>query len=389
MAVERPHEVDFDRLRADEGLIVSTVQRAFPGLRRLGARYGLPLGEDGDSLSVYCLDGVWRYKRFSDSSDHGDVLDFVRRYFGARSLPEAVDLIGKLPAPRKVYRQATSRPAEPKEPPAWADPAVAERWILRYEEHPKRYKLWQAYKPLLRATIDRWRFGVGVLPHRIDRQTGERLYPAGCDHQRLIYPVFVGGRCAAIRGRAIDCRCPKWLSAAGSEAEMWGSDLLLPDSRPAVVYVPENPVDAALAMQVKTDALAVASTAGCSTWRDAWAQRIAAARPRLTEVVYDHDLSGGCYREHCPTCRRAFNDWRAKMLARQLDRGQTPVEPNSPVPAVVKVCASLRRAGLSSVRTFEWPKDAPYGADLGWFVSAWMGRADRLGASHAQEQRAT
>src|SRR5262245_59349372 len=118
--------------------------------------------------------------------------------------------------------------------PTWRE--HPEAVIARACAHPNRFPLWQAYRPLARATIRRYELGVGRLPD------------CACPHERLVYPVRQAGRVVGLYGRRIACRCQtaKTLMARGSVKTLFGVDDLVP-FWPLVIV--ENPVDAALLNQ--------------------------------------------------------------------------------------------------------------------------------------------
>jgi hypothetical protein len=157
-----------------------------------------------------------------------------------------------------------------------------------YRSHPLRRAAWLAYKPIPEVDFDRWLLGVGPLP-------GARI----CPHDRLVYLVVQEGKTVAIRGRAFrpTCRtgCPKWLSAPGSVAALWGWDhLTRAGCKGKALWVVENPVDAMLLMSTVPGLVACATTAGAGAWREPWTERIAAAARRAEEVTvcYDNDPAG-------------------------------------------------------------------------------------------------
>jgi len=105
----------------------------------------------------------------------------------------------------------------------------------------------------------------------------------------MIYPVYEEEAVVALRGRAVDCTCPKWLNSKGSKVALWGSQYL---RLGAQVYIVENPVDAMLLMQEWPTKVAVAGTGGAGTWRDEWTKRILTSRPSQIWIVYDNDVAG-------------------------------------------------------------------------------------------------
>ncbi len=240
------------------------------------------------------------------------------------------------------------RPPRREKPRRWfTDP---DYWVKRALEHPQRIPAWQSYAPLTVESIARFRLGVGVVP------------ATPCPHLRLVYPYRdeqAGGRWT-LRGRIWRCGCDpktmKWLTAGGGHASLWGREFLA-DLRGRPVVVCESPVDAMLVMQETGDeVVAVAGTAGASTWRDEWTRLITEAHPPHVLVVFDHDLhgnGGGSRREEFA------REWFiSHPRARRLPVANGP-----------RVANLLREAGVTAW-LWEWPGDAPKGADVRWLVKA-------------------
>ncbi len=144
------------------------------------------------------------------------------------SLPGLAKVLGM---GERDYSAEVRRPEpKPVKPASWmANPGGL---LAKYESHPRRYELWQGYKPLQRSTIERRRLGVGVLP--VSR----------CHHERLIVPIWDGSMLVGLRGRSLGCDCGKWLAPGGTVLNLlplFNADSL---RRGAVVWIVENPVDA-------------------------------------------------------------------------------------------------------------------------------------------------
>lgn len=332
-----------DALVRDESLLVSVVRRYFPEIRPFGRRWVVPRdAAEGHTVALHQLpDGRWKFHRWGHN-EYGDVLDVLRWYEpGVATTVDALRVLGALPPPRPLPRR---RP----QPPI----ALAPEWDLHgtlseIESHPQRSLLWTAYKPLEPDDLERWHLGVGPLP-------GMRL----CTHPRLVYPVIEEGRLVAVRGRAMTraCRaaCPKWLSARGSRAALWGWDHVNPDfCRGKTVVVVENPVDAMIAMHAER-IVGCASTAGAGTWRPEWTDRVASARPDAVLVMLDNDLAGWPNHE---TWRSLAEAWMDKHPGKMV-----------PEPAGPRLFAALdaRPELKGRVLRHEWPPGTPVGADAGW-----------------------
>lgn len=327
----------FAALRRREDLIVAVVQRHFPGLERSSERrYNVPAGQPGDSVTVYFDDArdAWLFHRFS-TGQHGDVLDVLQWYDGAVGIAGALEILAHdLPAARPMRRPVAGL----TQPPRWL--ARADRTVARALAHPLRDDAWRAYKPFARETMDRFEFGYGTLPG------------TSCTHERLVYPVRRGGQVVGLRGRAVACGCPIWLSARRSETSLWGIDLLRPGCE--IVCV-ENPVDAALAMQTNPDCVAVATTAGAAAWRDQWTAALVAAKPRQVLIWYDNDLAG------CPNAET----WASERQAYVLKNGREPA-----IPAGRRLWHLLLDAKLPA-SLHEWPPLTPVHADAGDEMTRW------------------
>ncbi len=241
--------------------------------------------------------------------------------------------------PSRLYQ----KPQELQKPRNWQlNPG---RYVDDFCAVLDRIQRWQEYKPLSLDTIARWRLGVGVLT------------ATKCKHRRLIVPIYLAGNVVALRGRAISCDCPKWLSAAGSQAALYNQDLL---KAGADLIVCENHVDALLAMQ-HADVVAVASTAGAGTWKPEWTQAIAESKPRRVIVWYDNDLAG---QPNAETYRAELLAWREE----HPDGWRAP-QPNGP-----KVANDLLEAGVKAV-LYHWPRGTPVKADLAYALERRLRRA--------------
>lgn len=213
--------------------------------------------------------------------------------------------------PTLVRRPAPDTPRYP-----WQD--AADELVATYATHPDTHLRWFIYKCVPKHVVDKFRLGVGRLPS------------SSCRYDRLIVPVYAGGRCVGLHGRAFDKADdgPKWLCSAGtSKSHLVNADLLTP--RCGVVIV-ENLVDAMLLMDINPDIVAVAS--GGAAWGPSHTRAIVNARPRAVLVWMDNDDAG----------RRAAAD----------------------------IVAALRRADVPS-NSYQWGADAPEKADVGWWVEEW------------------
>jgi len=211
-----------------------------------------------------------------------------------------------------VARNTQPSPRRKKEPSR--PPPDFEALAGRYTEAgaPAITKQWQAYRPLITAaTVAAYGLGIG------------QLLATRCRHPRLTYPVWDTSTIVAIRGRAIDCDCPKWLNSGGSKVALWGAGQLRPGAQ---VIITESPVDAMLLMQEWPTRVAVASTGGAGTWKSEWTQRILQSTPSQVTVLYDNDSPGEL--------------------------------------GAAKVHASLVGQGAARVHTWRWPADAKEGADI-------------------------
>lgn len=241
------------------------------------------------------------------------------------------------PAPTYQHR----KPQQERQPAPWQSEAVA--LVARYAAHPDNVRMWQAYKPVTEATVKRWRFGFGALP--------------GTSHDRLIVPIILDGQVVALRGRSIDGREPKWLSATGSVMRIWNLDGI---AAGATVWVMENYVDAAMFMQAYPDWTAVA-IGGARALRDDEVATIAGCKPERVIVAYDNDLAG--------QATGAFlNRLRAEWVENFRQRNPGRPLPKVPEPKGPAVVNQLRKVGVNSL-LFRWPQDAPAKADVGWALA--------------------
>lgn len=151
--------------------------------------------------------------------------------------------------------------------------------INRYERHPKRIELWQAYKPIPEELIIRYRLGVGRLP----KEDGT-FY----SDERLIVPLIRGGKLVMLRGRSTSNHPLKW-QTRGTPARLFNGDLITPQS---IVVVMENWIDALLAMILLPDVTPVATSGGASTWLEGWSKHIATVKPKGVILAMDNDEAG-------------------------------------------------------------------------------------------------
>lgn len=270
------------------------------------------------------------------------------------STVDALRALDALPPPAPLPPR---RPQAPQQAPEWDVHGL----LWEYETHPQRALAWTSYKPVTDDDLDRWHLGVGTLPNAVL-----------CTHPRLVYLVIEDGQLVAVRGRsylkACQEHCPKWLSAKGSRAALWGWDHVNPEHCAGKhLVVVENPVDAMLLMQTP-GMVACASTGGAGTWRPEWTERVVAARPETVLVLYDNDLAGIPNSE---TRRREVAAYRLKHDGK---------EPNEDT-AAVRLVAALREAPSLAGRVVvhDWPPGTPKGADAGWYI----GRQWRMRVANA------
>lgn len=224
-------------------------------------------------------------------------------------------------------------------------------YLESFTTHPRKNILWKQYKPLSDETIEEFRLGVGVLP-----AVSKEL----CSHERLIYPVYSGKNIVSFRGRSIYCDCPKWLSSGGSKTTLWGQNRLF---YRCIVLLCENPVDAMLIYQqdytselaerlfqrLYTQGLvsgvteqflpgivALASTAGASTWKEDWTSLIKQCGPIGTIIMFDNDLAG--------SPGAASYD----ILVRRW-RQDHPDHDHPPFPGASKIAGQLMSSGVPTV----------------------------------------
>jgi hypothetical protein len=149
----------------------------------------------------------------------------------------------------------------------------------RYLSIPDAARRYYHKRGFTDETIQARGLGYGVLP------------ASRCRLPRLILPVFEGGACVALRGRAFlpSDGDDKWLCAGGSQTVLYGRDSLHA-ARPVVIT--EAPYSAILCRQARPDIAAVAGTSGAATWRDDWTRQIAESLPPWALVWYDNDEAG-------------------------------------------------------------------------------------------------
>lgn len=230
---------------------------------------------------------------------------------------------------------AKVKPAKP--PAAWLDNAG--ELVARYTAPPQRIALWQAYKPVSEAAIFNNNLGVGKLPS------------SQCQHTRLILPIYnEAGQVVCLRGRRLDCDCPKWLASGGWTLNALPLYNLVRMPEGGVLWVVENPVDALLIGQFTP--YTGAATLSVSYWRDEWAAAIVAKQPSLVVVAYDNDLPGN------------GGAWgRDRFVTEWLETAKSQTIPQA---RGVMVVNSLLGAGINAV-LYDW-KDAPHKADIGSLI---------------------
>lgn len=243
-----------------------------------------------------------------------------------------------------------------------------EKYLERYVLHRDRVKLWQSYKPLSEQTIRRFKLGVGVMPYVLDEQ-GNKLFPGGCRHRRLIYPVgdYKTKTLLGFRGRVFECDCKaKWVNTFGLKPTLWGLWFVRPGS--CVVGV-ENPVDAMLAMQHCEDDgnVFVAPTHGANSWEPEWPAAIVEAGATSYVSAYDNDLAGS---PNYQTYLRLVAEWQVRQRARldADDRTRGKPLPRAPMPHGWKVVETFKGLPVDAA-PFSWPDWAPPKADWGWLIT--------------------
>lgn len=246
------------------------------------------------------------------------------------------------PAERPSVPLAAQRPiAEPVVAPEPSWKASAEAIVEGYLHHPNRYKLWQAYKNVSKATIDKHNFGVGQLPDQ--KMT------------RLIVPLYWRGEIVGLKGRQLadapKTNLPSWIAATGSTVDtLWGFNHVPPN--PEQLWICENYVDAALVSQEAGQPCVAAG--GARTLTDHEVAALRRIAPRCIIMAYDNDLAG----QAGPKLRAELEaQWRAKH----------PEAPASSTPrsGAFASAEKLRQAGIR-VEFYPWPEDAPPKADLFW-----------------------
>jgi len=255
-------------------------------LARVDAQFGYPRPDRRGERWVPCpLHGERRRNSFSYST-RGYNCFACGAAGGLRKLAELLGLGSAAPLtmlrPLRARRPARRAPETPERP--WQrDPRILER----FQPIPPEGLAYAYSRGLTDESIRRWRIGWGMLP------ASRARFP------RLILPVIECGRVVGLRGRAVDPRdnAPKWLQSAGSKTTLFGAETL---GEGKIVIVTEAPLSAILAIQehseiatvIGDEISAVASTAGCATWREEWTDLIAASRPAAVVVWMDHDEAG-------------------------------------------------------------------------------------------------
>lgn len=276
---------------------------------------------------------------------------------GLRELASLINLGGE-------YTPPTPRPKIDRTPPPWArtDDAL-EHYQKAQEARKERYALWNAYKPLSLATINRAMLGVGRVPLWAEP---DKKHPQGYWYQsqpRLLVPLVEGGRMIGIRGRAL-APDTGWITGNGTPSILYG----LEDLRSGCdLIICENMIDRLLVEQ-ESGCCALAPTHGVAVLRrlkPEWLAAIVRARPRQVLIWLDHDLAGNGSRHHQ---REMVERWRAGILERRAADPEryvgVPMPANEPTPTGPLLANQLLDAGLRA-RLYDWPRGTPFGSDLG------------------------
>lgn len=263
-------------------------------------------------------------------SAHGNLFDLAK----ALNVP-GFDGMSELPP----YTPPPRKPKpEPEPPPAWLE--KAEELVEIYRSHVDRDHAWAEYKPLSPGTLDRHSMGLGHLP-------GARV-----GAERLVVPLYDGGRVVGLVGRSTDGSEPKWLAAKGSKRNLWNLENVRGGFHP--VWVMENYADAALLMQEEPSFDAVATGMARGLRKDEVAF-IKERGVKLVVVAMDNDLAG-----------QADGELRQKLRDEWIaERG---VEP--PLGAGFKTRNVVVEAGIN-VALINW-EDMPAKMDIGAYIQAGM-----------------
>lgn len=168
---------------------------------------------------------------------------------------------------------------------------IESEWVLDYQSlidkycfDDRRYDLWNKYKGVSRAVVDKYKLGIGCLPYQ--------------KHERLITPLFHNEKFLTLRGRSLNDKIqPKWIFAKGGTAPS-NFNLLLSDNCPqgSIVLIVENYVDAILfnELNLTVDGLQLFAIPTLSTnnWFDLWTNDLLNLAPTMVVVCFDNDYAG-------------------------------------------------------------------------------------------------
>lgn len=312
-----------------------------------------------DRFSVVYKNAAWLWvcRGCSDGRYH-DEIDYYRHFYNLSFAEAKSRRDGALPA--VVRLKPRSKPTK-RPTPVWKGwDRAAFRARFPYVE-----EAWRGYKTIPSEMANRYNLGHGMTP------------ASRCHHNRLLVPMFAGGRLVNIRGRRLACDCPKWVSSGGWSLDsipLFNCDEIVPGS---VVVIGENPIDAIMGMTERGQArlynlvyrellppalttmlelahrgkrmFSPVATLSTSYWRNEWTQSLIAAQPSQVIIAYDNDLPGNGGGRHRS---QALRDWQKTHPKNLPPKSRGPLLANR-----------LREDGLP-ITLLQW-ESRRYGTDIG------------------------
>lgn len=223
--------------------------------------------------------------------------------------------------------------------------------IVKWNKEPYGFHRWNLYKPISEKVYSFYKLGFGMYPDKSSL----------CKHNRLMVPLIAGEEIVGVRGRRLDCDCPKWAAISGSKFVLYNGGMLigglgnsklklgnslLTYNKSSVLYIVENQIDSLLLLQKGIYAVA---TLGVTIWEEEWTKILQDVKPSKVVVAYDNDMAG------CPN-EETYQRIKKERLAKGIPFVK---EPNG-----YELVKRLREKSINAF-CYHWSPNTPEKMDIG------------------------